>query len=146
MRPRDFNIRDFREGHLTLHLSNGVLVSANWVYSGVVELAVENKTAQVKLPVPRDVFDRMCDWYASALDKEFWDQSYAIESIEINEEWKIGVMIFPSGEGNPLGRKMVGILRSGPDLRIINSIMFNPDEFAQVVKWYNGELAEKAAA
>lgn len=146
MRIRDIDMKTADMHRPSLRINDAFIITPARGKRGLVCFFAHAGLLRFYITIPRNIFDKMCDWYMSNCGPEFWGQAEADISEGFGKDWSIGVQICPAGDSRE-SLTLVNIVfydRSG--IRQ-NNMLFGHDDFDRIVRWYNSdiEMTEKAA-
>lgn len=142
MRPRDLDAKSHRLHNTRLALDSGLSVYVGWSKRGLVFLSIKAETGRCDVPIPRHIFNQICDWYEATCDADFWSKPEQDISENFGKYWTVQASSFPERAGTDGVTyqafhliNIVAFLANG--VRALNLII-RPDDFEKIILWYNG--------
>lgn len=173
MRPRDLTKKNWHQHPHALGLKSGLEATIHWA-TGTIDLMISNPTCQASIVIPRQIFDKMVDWYTKTCDEAFWNTPKSIAEkdgdmtgLELGDripdtrkewagikrhEWQIFVsrLIWVENKNKgvcdtPRVDRSITLRSEGlKDLVVVFSI--RRGDFDRIVNWYNSDYKNERKA
>jgi hypothetical protein len=112
-----------------------------------VYVFVNSSAGSFCISIPRNIFNRICDWYTEKCGEEFWNQVGVYEQKDFHPDWEIQASSNLEDARLPDSiRHLVEVRMSGTHDAAQGVMWFRAGDFGKIVQWYNAEYEEQVAA